>query len=308
MGVIALASLILYLNWKNEVVDNVEIMIFICAGGAMLLLALSLFLIASRISKPIKLLKDQALAIAAGNYGKSIQTEGPREIVELANTLNIMSECLEEQIARLQDSAQARERNYGERECCFLLQYQMLGRTLETYQGNLAAFKSLSILSDQPQGLLLHMQAAPESIQLKMTETSQKGFQGMYALLTKSIPADHFFTLELHSDGCMHYQSKGFPPPFIWSTINASPKQQDENLQPGDFLFLFNTGFTKLFDASSSISAWFARVLRHFASEGLDTCSAVLDKELNFATRKSHPEDDIHLICIQINTKDPAKC
>ncbi|EKE08475.1 MAG: hypothetical protein ACD_17C00149G0003, partial [uncultured bacterium] len=89
-------------------------LILICAGVTILIVVATLFVIANKISIPVARLNNSALAIAAGQYGESIPVRGPKEIVELANTLNTMSECLHENINRLKDNSFLRERMYGE--------------------------------------------------------------------------------------------------------------------------------------------------------------------------------------------------
>src|SRR3990167_5144936 len=92
-------------------------LIFFSAGLTLLIMVGMLYVIANRISRPVQKLNNSALAIAAGQYGESIQVSGPREIAELANTLNTMSECLHENINRLKENSLLRERMYGEYEC-----------------------------------------------------------------------------------------------------------------------------------------------------------------------------------------------
>ena len=70
---------------------------------------MTVFLIADRISKPVRQLNQAALEIAAGEYETNIDVKGPKEIVELAHTLNTMSECLVEHMSRLRESSLIRK-------------------------------------------------------------------------------------------------------------------------------------------------------------------------------------------------------
>ena len=91
------------------------------------------FIIADHISKPVRQLNRAALEIAAGDYEANIRVEGPKEIMELAHTLNTMSQCLVEHMSRLKESSLIRERMYGEYECSLLLQYYMLQHVIEDF-------------------------------------------------------------------------------------------------------------------------------------------------------------------------------
>ena len=81
-------------NLINEKFRESLFLIILSAGLTILIMIATLFMIANKISRPVQKLNNSALAIAAGQYGESIAADGPREIAELANTLNTMSECL----------------------------------------------------------------------------------------------------------------------------------------------------------------------------------------------------------------------
>ncbi len=95
---IALVSMLLAYNWVGEAANKhlpvSLLLIVVFAALTILLMVASLFIVANKIARPVQKLNNSALAIAAGQYGESIQVKGPKEIVELANTLNTMSECL----------------------------------------------------------------------------------------------------------------------------------------------------------------------------------------------------------------------
>ena len=109
------------------------LLIILCAGATIFIMVVTLFIIANKISRPVQKLNNSALAIAAGQYGESVQIKGPKEIAELANTLSTMSECLHENINRLKENSLLRERMYGEYECAMLLQHQMLQKNIDNW-------------------------------------------------------------------------------------------------------------------------------------------------------------------------------
>lgn len=290
-------------------IDEAFSIILLSACTTAILLAGTIFFIANKISKPVSQLKNSALAIAAGNYGESIHVKGPKEIVELAHTLNTMSQCLAEQISHLQENALMRERLYGEYECSLLLQQQMVQKVLENYKGETLSFKSLSLYSAKILGVLLQLHSSEDKTELLLSEATQDGFKGIFELITSANKSntEHFPNqLRLHfehTDQTITFSQHHFPPPLFWSTKQQTylePSANSCSVQQGDYLFLFNKGFAKLIGDQMAIEAWFGRILRHFAAEGLEICSEMLDKALHFASRKYHLEEDIHLLCIRV--------
>ncbi|HEV7736583.1 MAG TPA: HAMP domain-containing protein, partial [Chlamydiales bacterium] len=77
--------------------ENLSLVLF-SGSFCLILLIVTLYVITGRIAIPMQKLNNSALAIAAGHYGESAPVGGPKEIAELANTLNTMSECLLENI------------------------------------------------------------------------------------------------------------------------------------------------------------------------------------------------------------------
>lgn len=264
--------------------------------GAIILLLLLLFIIAKIIAKPIEELKNLAHSCAAGNYETTIEVTGPKEIVELTNTINTMSACLKEQITRVQENALMKERMYGEYECAALLQNYMLRRVIENHPSKELAFKSLDLLSDEPRGLLLTI----EGKQVQLREAKNPGFQGMFELL---LSQEESAFLKLSFDQTLSYEAHEFPPPFVWDTLENTRLEEDQNrfsIQSKDLIFLYNQAFLKHFTSENNIHAWFGKVLRHFAKDGLETVAAMLEKELLFFSRKRSIEEEIHLICIEV--------
>ena len=282
-------------------------LILLSSGFTILIMVATLFMIANKISRPVQKLNNSALAIAAGQYGESIAAEGPREIAELANTLNTMSECLHENINRLKENSLLRERMYGEYECAMLLQHMMLQKNIDDCRSDAVAVKAITLFSDNPRGVLLDFPKPerPDLFQIHLAETREEGFEGMYQLLTQykySKESQAHTSLSLDRSGStLHCKGPGVP--FLWSLdhrrfldISTDPFK----VESGDFFFLFNQGFSRFYREEQKISDLLAKVLKVFAQEGLETSASMLQKEIVFATKRKELEEDIHLFCFQI--------
>jgi len=91
---------------------------------AILALALSGFislLISKRIIRPIEQLKEIALGIAAGRFGKQIEIGEPLELADLSTSFNTMSLSLKETIVNLEQINQDHEKNRQQDEMIRLL-------------------------------------------------------------------------------------------------------------------------------------------------------------------------------------------
>lgn len=288
-------------------------LIILCAGCTILIVIITLFLIANKISKPVQKLNNSALAIAAGQYGESVQVSGPREIAELANTLNTMSECLHENINRLKENSLVRERMYGEYECAMLLQHMMLQKNIDDCRSDAVAVKSITFFSESPRGLLLDFPKleSPNQFQIHLVEAEEDGFEGMYQLLTEyklskeskgSILGQEATSL-LFDRTASTLQIKGPHLPFFWSLDEEKfliPDDGKLKVDSGDYIFYLNQGINRFFKGENQISDLLAKVLKVFASDGLETTSAMLQKELSFALKRKNLNEDIHLLCFQI--------
>lgn len=283
------------------------LLILLCAGFTILVMVATLFAIANKISRPVQKLNNSALAIASGQYGESIQVSGPKEIAELANTLNTMSECLLENINRLKENSLLRERMYGEYECSMLLQHMMLQKNIDDCRSDAVAVKSITFFSESPRGLLLDFPKPERAdlFQIHLAEAEADGFEGMYQLLTryklsKERPSH---TAVLFDRSSSTIQVRGSHLPLFWSLDNEKflePEQGCLKIDSGDFFFLFNQGLARFYKDPRKISDLIAKVLKVFASDGLETTAAMLQKELAFATKRKEIEEDIHLLCFQI--------
>ena len=289
-------------------------LIIFCAGFTILVMVATLFFIANKISRPVQKLNNSALAIAAGQYGESVQVKGPKEIAELANTLNTMSECLHENINRLKENSLLRERMYGEYECAMLLQHMMLQKNIDDCRSDAVAVKSITLFSESPRGLLLDFPKTerPDLFQIHMAEAAEEGFEGMYQLLTQyklsSRGQGPFLGQESHTSllldrSASTIQIKGPHLPLFWSLDDErflEPSQGLLKVDSGDYLFLFSQGLLRFLKGQKQVSELIAKVLKIFASDGLETTAAMLHKELSFATKRKDLEEDIHLLCFQI--------
>lgn len=308
---ITLVAILLAYNWAGDLATkkfHVSLFLVISfAALAILFMVASLFIIANKISKPVQKLNNSALAIAAGQYGESIQVSGPKEIVELANTLNTMSECLHENINRLKENSLLRERMYGEYECAMLLQHMMLTKNIDDCRSDAVAVKSITFFSESPRGLLLNFpkQERSDLFQIHMAEAEEDGFEGMYQLLTqyKLSKETHTHTSLLFDRAASTLQIKGPHTPFIWSLDGGRFLEAAEGglkVDSGDYLFLFSRGLLRFYKGHKQVSELLSKVLKVFASDGLETTSSMLQKELAFATKRKDLEEDIHLLCFQI--------
>jgi HAMP domain-containing protein len=274
----------------------------------------SLYLIAEKISAPVQKLNNSALTIAAGEYGESIQVQGPKELKELANTLNTMSQCLLENINRLKENSLYREKMEAETECARLLQNLLLQKNIDECTSESIAVKAISFSSPSPRGLLIDFPLPdhPQIITVHMAEAKLDGFEGIYQLLTQyKLAKEHHkeklpfpsirLTLNQQSSTIIA-RSTGCATPYLWSLADGELHELKGKypMRAGDFVFLMNRGFFAFFKSPEKVADLLTKVLKHFAQDGLETSAAMLGKEIAFATKRKDLIDDLHLLCIQI--------
>jgi hypothetical protein len=276
----------------------------------------NIYYIGNKISIPIQKLSSSALAIAAGQYGNVIEIKGPSEITELSNTLNTMSECLEDNINRLQQQAYLKEKLYGKHESALLLQNYMLKKTIDENKSDFIALKEISFFSSEVRGLLLDFAKETDSIlSLHVVQSEEKEFEGMYSLLTdyklykegKTFEENKAF-LSLQFEKFSHKlsinpNSINFFKCLIWSNNDIHILSKDNLLTtilPGDLLFICNQGLENIFDTKEQLKSLFKKVLKVFSEEGLEVCLTMLKKEISFILQKQLFKEDIHIICGQI--------
>lgn len=282
-------------------------LIFGGAACTIFVMITTLYMIANRISRPVQRLNNSALAIAAGQYGESIRVQGPKEIAELANTLNTMSECLHENINRLKENSLIREKMYGEYECSMLLQHLMLQKNIDDCRSDAIAVKPITAFSEHPKGLFLDFPKSktPHLFHIHMAEAEEVGLEGMYQLLTqykhsKENRTGTFLTLD-RSQSTLYCEGPQLP--LVWSLAEGRWIEWNTlpiKVESGDFFFLFNQGFSSFYRDPPKIANLLAKVLKIFAQDGLETTAAMLQKEISFALRRKDLEDDIHLLSFQI--------
>lgn len=270
---ILLVTIFAYFDWYHS--------LLITAVVSAIILWIVLFFVAKKISQPVIELKDSALAIAAGNYNTHINVKGPKEIIELASTLNTMSACLKEQITQLQENAFAKELHLGEHECALLLKKYMVHKAIENVQDTPFTFHPLFISSNHPKGLLLNI----TENNFYMYEASKTGFDGMFDLLTG--PKEDFASLHLQFDD-LSFNCSGLFPPVFW------PKNEKAS-----YIFVYNKTFHDQFQNQKAIQDWFEKILHHFANDGLEAVSSMLEKELLFFSRKRNIDEDLNIICMK---------
>ncbi len=287
--------------------------IIVTSVFALIAMAGSLVLMAKKIVRPIQKLNNSALTIAAGQYGDSVKINGPKELKELSNTLNTMSECLYENINRLKENTLIREKTHGEYECAMFLQNYMLQKVIDECPADNIATKAISFYSYEPRGFLLDFPSlTDELLQIQLAEAKEGGFDDMYLLLTnyklfknsnkkmlnKNYPFQQISIIK--PSNLLVYKTHQLLPPFIWSLSEKKLFSQNNYfLKAGDFVFLSNKGLANYFSAPI-IKTIIERVFSVFAEEGLEVASNMLKKEISFAVKRKDTEEDLHLLCLQI--------
>lgn len=303
-----LASFFFYFNWSREV---------LLLGSCLILLLVigTVFVIADRISKPVRQLNQATMEIAAGDYEANIQVSGPKEIIELAHTLNTMSQCLVEHMSRLRESSLIRERMYGEYECALLLQHYMLQKVIDEFNHPHLNIRLISVPnSPLKKGLFLVINSSVSDLTLKLFEAEEQGFTGLfqlnqYAHLSKDDLKNKAFIECQFIDQyrTLRYDAHKLFPPLVWSIHRQRfvPWDRSETrLQNRDMVFLYNSSLIEHFGTIEEIENWFAPVLRHFAEDGLEAIQIMLTNELTFLTKKQHLKHNFKIISLQIKLNE----
>lgn len=303
-----LDSLFVYFHWSREILLMGSCLTFLLVIGIV-------FMIANHISKPVRQLNRAALEIASGDYEANIQVEGPKEIMELAHTLNTMSQCLVENMSRLKESSLIRERMYGEYECARLLQHYMLQKVIEDFTNPHLNMHLISVpQSPLQKGLFLQVDRPSHcDLELTLLEAQEQGFTGLFHLNQWAyLPKEEFKNKAyiecqfIDQYRHLRYHAHSLLPPLIWSVKaqqfikNDSQEIPLENL---DMVFLYNSSLVEHFQTEGAIEEWFARVLRHFAEDGLDTIHVMLTNELTFLAKKQHAKHNFKIIGLQVKVK-----
>ena len=255
VGFVLLLGSIIYFN-RHE-----DLSLIITLGMASLLwIAGSVWFISYKISEPVQKLKDAALILASGHYEESIKIDGPKEIVELASTLNTMRECLLEHVSRLTEYPLAREKLYGEYECAELIQFEMLDRSIEKMETTPYLVKKASLPSSALFGLRFHWDGEVLALQ----EAEEEGFGGIYRLLTEGTSKELKIRL---STG--EFTASGFAEPLFWSAAEGKLTCA-KPLEKGDILILYGSGLTRQMPHPQILKNWLSKILKYFAKDGIE--------------------------------------
>jgi HAMP domain-containing protein len=311
--VVALLGADVGISEIEKKLNRALLLIIIGALTTLGFIAITIFLIAENISRPMRRLNQAALAIAAGDYEANIPPEGPKEITELANTLNTMSECLNEHIIRLKNSSLVRERMHGEYECTLLLQHYMLQKNIEDFNNPNVRLLITSFPENLvKEGVLLTCKSDDEHpLILTFLEAKETGFIGLFTLNQRTglpIDEDHdshfietFFSQDYRS---MTFRYATLPPPFVWSFQEhqfVPTTQQKVELHHNDMIFLGNSSLLDVFGSAEKIQVWLGRILRHFANDGLEIIQVMIANELKFLNKKQLFKQNIHIVGLQMN-------
>lgn len=294
--------------------QNALLAVFLSSLVTLLMVIATVYLIANKISKPVQKLNQAALDIAAGNYEANIQVDGPKEIVELANTFNTMSECLVENISRLRQSSLIRERMYGEYECGLVLQNYMLQKVVEEFTNPHLQMRLTSVnFSNAQKGLMLQCKkdSTTKILSLTLVEAVDRGFQALYNLNRFAAePLDKLAEYEYPYLYCqfdedfssLKYKKNVLHSPLVWSVQSEQFIKDGQNipLHNQDMIFLYNSGLIEHFKTEEKIQAWFAKILRHFAEDGIDTIHTMLTNDLTFLAKRENLKGNYQIMSLQV--------
>lgn len=301
----ALIKIDLNLKLIEQRLRDAIVLIALSSGIALLLLVASAYWIAERITRPLEKLKTAALAIAAGDYAEHLPIEGARDIAELANTLNTMSECLQENLIRLQESSCIRERMHGEYECALLLRQMMLDKVVDDFHQEHLELKLIKNVSkSKPHGLFLQITTQDEAINLILSRTDEAGFKGIFELLTDREKRFPFVKIELVNNFLrFRFINYRMPKPLVWNAkggIFYRLENEENILAEGDIIILYDPSLEEIFENELEILEWFGKVLRHFSNEDFDLLATMLQNELNFLSKRRECDNDKHILCLKI--------
>lgn len=270
----------------------------IALGGLLtvLLVTLSSIFIATKITKPVQQLKDAALVLASGEYDEKIDVKGPKEIVELASTINTLRECLIDNMSRLTNYTAVQSKLYGEYECGEILQEHMLQKSAANLKSPYFKVKALELDSSDPTGVNLILKDE-NGLNIKLDEATEPGFQAIFDLLSHP-SSEKTVSIKITNDGTIDHKGSGLPDPLLWSTKLSRFIPFSEGMKPGDFLILYNTGLQKQMPSLSGLRDWFQKVLRHFSKEGPELTSAMFESELNFLSKKHLNHEDLKIVIV----------
>lgn len=277
------------------------------ALATVVLVSLSVFFAANKISQPVQKLKNAALDIAAGEYDTSITVTEPQEIAELANTLNTMSACLKENIERLRQNATARERLLGEYECALLLQKRMFQKACEGLDDPHLLLQGLcSDVAPQPHGIYVTWEKnASGNLSIIFYESMQQGFDSLYNLLQGS-EKQNAAKLQMNFnwiENSLNYTLHGMPMPMIWTKSRLLTLAEAGNpffFEKGDVVIAVSNAWHTLFSNENDLQKWLLPLLTHFGQESFPLFTKMAQKEITFQCDHSHLDKDFFVLIIRL--------
>lgn len=276
--------------------------VILLTGGICILLMVFVMMIAHWISKPVQKLNQSALSIAAGKYGDTLNVQGPKEVIQLSNTLNIMSECLLENINQLKQTANIWANTYDEQDCLIHMQKKLLEEPIEESKTDIITAKSISFLSQNPVGIQIAFpHETDEMLELTLTQAKESGLSGMCHLLLKPKQKENFKLVLFKKESKIAFEATDFPEPYFWSTKKRSFLSQKNTVQlvSGDYIFLFNKAVSN-FLKEKNFEPLLSRVCKFFAEDGFESLVKMLEKEIQFQLKKHSINEDLHIICVQL--------
>jgi hypothetical protein len=257
------------------------------------------------ISKPLTVLRDQALKIASGDYEEFSHPKSPLEIAELSQTLSIIGECHQERLRQVEDSSVSKKRTYGEYESLLLIKHHLFNKTIHNFKHHQLQIENIEFLSSTPCGLQLTISQPQENeINLSLTQAKFPNFKSFLELInSKQGSQENFPETKINLNLQEHtliIDTHLLPGVFVWSKENTSlslHSNETISLNDGDIFFLTNNNISNF---SVSEHYLMEKVLKHFGDKGLTVAMKMLEKELKFRLRKTYLNKDIHLIGCQI--------
>lgn len=305
--VIALVGANLNIDLLDHMVHRAILLIILASLVTLLLVAIAVYLITNKISEPVQKLKEAALSLAAGEYEEKISVQGPREIVELANTYNTMRECLLEHINRLRDISYSREMLFGEQECALLLQHRMLDGVIDRFDDGRLVIKHVTTpLNTLTHGFKLSCESQGSSLNLTLVQSKDEGFEGIYHLIDQKDAAKGTLSLQFDFDRkTLSMSATQMPLGLYWSIQQGKflPDSQDFQFQIGDLVLFYNQELSDAFPTRAAIKEWVSKVLRQFGKDPVELLTSMLGSELNFWQKKQPMPRQAHLFLVKI--QDP---
>jgi len=305
-NVIALVAADLSLEVIDKKALQTQGFIFVSALFSFLLLVAALVYIANYISAPVEELKNAALTLAAGNYGRHIEVRGPEEISELANTLNTLSECLREHMTRLEENSLLRERMIGEVECIRILEDKLVDIPAENFSHPVIRLKTVGIQGRTPHktSVLEILENKKDKVAILFKEASLIGFEGISELVSgkETISFCRASLKKEKRHWKLRFQLNNSPEPLLWSTRQGAliPCTNRMDTVKGDYIIFMNPSLNELVRNGDTIQHWFVRVWRNFADQGLDACTTLLMNEFTFLAQRHELSAPLEAIILQI--------